>query len=66
VAVTSPSQATVDYSITVAGQTALPNQSGTAVYQSGMWKVGLTSFCGLLALQAGGSTTSLPAACKAP
>ncbi len=66
VAVTTANQARVDYSILVAGQKALPNQSGTAVYQGGMWKVGLASFCGLLTVEAGGSTASLPAACKAP
>lgn len=64
VAVTSPGQAAVGYSILIAGRPALPNQSGTAVYQDGSWKVGTASFCGLLALQAGGSTAALPAACK--
>jgi hypothetical protein len=36
----------------------------TAVLQDGTWKVGAASFCGLLALQNGGSTKSLPAVCK--
>ena len=35
-----------------------------AVYQDGTWKVGLASFCGLLALENGGKTSGLPAACK--
>ncbi len=65
VTVTSPTQATVVYSILVGGQTALPNQTGQAVYEGGTWKVGDTSFCGLLALENGGSTSSLPSACKA-
>jgi hypothetical protein len=65
VTVTKPaSQASVAYSILISGQPALSNQSGTAVYQDGTWKVGASSFCGLLALESGGSTTSLPAACK--
>ena len=63
VTVTSATQATVIYDIVVAGQSALANQSGTAVLQGGTWKVGLTSFCGLLALEAGGKTTGLPAQC---
>jgi hypothetical protein len=64
VTVTSPSQATVVYNILVAGQPALSNQSGTAVLQDGTWKVGLSSFCSLLTLEAGGKTTGLPAQCK--
>jgi hypothetical protein len=64
VTVVSSTQAKVTYSILVSGQTALANQIGTAVYQDGTWKVGVASFCGLLALENGGSTKSLPAACK--
>lgn len=64
VAVSSPSQASVSYAILLGGKTALPNQSGTAVYQSGTWKVAVASFCGLLTLEAGGSSAGLPAACK--
>jgi hypothetical protein len=65
VTVTKPDQAAVAYSILVGGKPALPSQSGTAVYQAGTWKVGVASFCGLLALENGGSTSSLPAACSA-
>ena len=64
VTVQSPTQASVVYNIVVSGQTALANQKGVAVYQNGTWKVGLASFCGLLTLENGGSTSSLPAACK--
>jgi hypothetical protein len=64
VTVTSAAQATVVYNILVAGQSALANQSGTAVLQGGTWKVGLSSFCGLLTLEAGGKTTGLPTPCK--
>jgi hypothetical protein len=63
VTVTSPTQATVVYDIVVGGEAALPNQKGTAVLQDGTWKVGLSSFCGLLTLEAGGKTTGLPAQC---
>jgi hypothetical protein len=55
-------QADVNYTITVGGQSALPNQSGVAVYQNGVWKVGDKSFCSLLALELGKS--GLPSACS--
>jgi hypothetical protein len=64
VTVITSSQAQVTYSILVAGTPELKNQAGTAVYQDGTWKVGVTSFCGLLTLENGGSSSSLPAACK--
>jgi hypothetical protein len=64
VVVTSPTQAMVTYSILVGGQVALAGQNGVAVDQGGTWKVGVASFCGLLTLEAGGKTSSLPAACK--
>ncbi|HEY3732936.1 MAG TPA: hypothetical protein VGL63_03380 [Streptosporangiaceae bacterium] len=55
------SQAMVKYSILAAGQTALPNQTGVAVFQDGTWKVGDASFCGLLRLE---QATGLPPACS--
>jgi hypothetical protein len=64
VTIVSPDQATVTYTILVSGSPALSNKTGTAVYQDGTWKVGIASFCSLLALENGGSTGSLPAACK--
>jgi hypothetical protein len=64
VTVTSPTQAKVTYTILVAGTPALKNQSGVAVNQDGTWKVGLASFCGLLALENSGDTSGLPAACS--
>ncbi len=64
VTVVSSTQAKVTYSILLGGQTALANRTGVAVYQDGTWKVGLASFCGLLALENGGKTSGLPAACK--
>lgn len=65
VALTSSAQARVSYSILLNGQTALPNQSGIAVLEGGTWKVGVSSFCGLLSLENGGSTKSLPPLCQA-
>jgi hypothetical protein len=64
VTVMTTSEAAVTYDILVAGTPELKNQSGTAVYQDGAWKVGVASFCGLLILENGGSSASLPAACK--
>lgn len=59
VVVNSPAKATVSYDITLNGTTALGNQTGTAVYQDGMWKVGDVSFCQLLKLENGGTTVSV-------
>jgi hypothetical protein len=64
VTVTSPTQAKVTYTILLSGAPVLKNQSGVAVYQDGTWKVGLASFCGLLALENSGNTSGLPAACS--
>jgi hypothetical protein len=60
-------QATVHYSINVAGTPALANKEGVAVYQDGTWKVGLASFCGLLELEKSSALIklpSLPSACS--
>jgi len=59
VMVNSPAQATVHYDITLNGTTALGNQTGTAVYQDGKWKVGDVSFCQLLKIENGGSAPSV-------
>jgi hypothetical protein len=64
VTVTTPSQAKVAYTLLVAGTPELRNQPGIAVRENGIWKVGDASFCGLLTLQNGGSTKSLPSACS--
>ena len=55
-----PAKAKVVYSIDLAGQPALKNQTGTAVKVNGLWQVGDDSFCKLLGL--GGGT--VPAGCK--
>ena len=64
VTLTSPDQAKVTYSILIGGTPQLQNQTGVAVLQNGTWKVGDASFCGLLALENGGKTSGLPAACR--
>ncbi len=64
VSLTGTNQAAVTYTIYVGGKPALKNQSGIAIYQDGVWKVGDASFCGLLVLENSGSTKGLPAACK--
>lgn len=58
VTVTSPSTAEVTYSILLSGQVALPDQTGQAVLQDGVWKVSAESFLALLALQQGATTPS--------
>jgi hypothetical protein len=59
VVVNSATKATVSYDITLSGATALPNQTGTAVYEDGTWKVGDVSFCQLLKLENAGSSPSV-------
>lgn len=59
VQVTSPDKATVTYSVSIGGQPALTNQTGTAVLVDGQWKVGDASFCQLLSLQG-----AAPALCR--
>lgn len=61
VVVNSATSATVSYDITLSGVSALANQTGTAVYEDGMWKVGDVSFCQLLKLENNGTA---PAACN--
>ncbi len=59
VVVNSATSATVSYDITLSGATALANQTGTAVYENGMWKVGDVSFCQLLKLENNGTAPSV-------
>jgi len=65
VTLTGTSQAAVTYSILISGKTGLGGQAGVAVYQDGVWKVGDSSFCGLLKIENAGSSKGLPAGCKA-
>jgi hypothetical protein len=59
VVVNSSTSATVSYDITLSGATALANQTGTAVYEDGIWKVGDVSFCQLLKLENNGTAPSV-------
>jgi hypothetical protein len=61
VTVNSPTSATVTYNLTAGGSSLLSGQTGTAVYENGVWKVGDASLCSLLGLVPGGSK---PAACS--
>ena len=61
VVVNSATTATVSYNIVAGGSTLLANQTGKAVYQDGIWKVGDASLCGLLKLVPGGT---VPSACS--
>lgn len=58
---TAPAVAEVTYALTLKGATALPNASGTAVYENGTWKVSDNTLCALVALSGDGSAT--PAGC---
>jgi hypothetical protein len=64
VTLTSPTQATVKYTVLVAGSPVLNNQTGVAVYRGGVWQVGDASFCALLKMENSGSSTSLPQVCQ--
>ena len=59
VVVNSATSATVKYDITVSGSPVLSNQTGTAVYQGGTWKVSDANFCSLLTLENGGKAPSV-------
>jgi hypothetical protein len=61
VTVTSPTSATVTYTITSGGSDLLSGQKGTSVNQGGTWKVGDASLCALFKMIPGGS---VPAACN--
>jgi len=57
VAFTSPTTATVTYSLSLQGTVVEPNATGKAVLQDGTWKVADATLCGLVALT---GNTSLP------
>ncbi|HLM90044.1 MAG TPA: hypothetical protein VK284_13665 [Streptosporangiaceae bacterium] len=61
VTVTSATTATVTYNLTAGGSSLLSGQTGKAVYENGVWKVGDASLCSLIKLVPGGS---VPAACN--
>lgn len=64
VRITSPSHATVDYEVLLLGTPLLKNQVGAAVFVSGIWKVGIASFCGLTYLAYSKTSPKLPAICR--
>ncbi len=60
VTLTSPTQATVKYEVLLGGQPApIPAQTGTALYEDGVWKVSDSSLCALLALENNGKAPSV-------
>jgi purine-cytosine permease-like protein len=61
VTVNSATKATVIYNLTAGGSSLLSGQTGQAVYENGVWKVGDASLCSLIKLVPGGS---VPAACN--
>jgi len=61
VTLTSATTATVKYDLTSGGSSLLNNQTGTAVLENGVWKVGDASLCGLIKLVPGGT---VPSACS--
>ncbi|MFF8675451.1 hypothetical protein [Streptomyces sp. NPDC015242] len=52
---TSATEATVTYTLTLKGATALPDASGTAVEQQGTWKVSVKTLCSLVQMSGNGS-----------
>ena len=62
VTVNSATSATVTYNLTAGGTSLFTSsQTGKAVYENGVWKVGDASLCSLLRLVPGGTT---PSACN--
>lgn len=59
VTLASSTLATVHYTVDIAGKAALPNATGSAVYENGTWKVGDASFCSLLTMENGGKAPSV-------
>ncbi|AZP16729.1 hypothetical protein EJC51_11735 [Streptomyces aquilus] len=57
---TSPTDATVTYTLLLNGATALPDASGKAVEQDGTWKVSVTTLCALVQLSGNASASALP------
>jgi hypothetical protein len=60
----SSTQATVHWELLLLGTPLLKKQVGTAVYSSGVWKVGISSFCGLAYLEYPKTSPKLPAVCR--
>ncbi|MBK6011129.1 hypothetical protein [Streptomyces sp. MBT53] len=54
---TKTDKATVTYTLTLNGATALPDASGTSVEQGGTWKVSVNTLCALVALSGDASSS---------
>jgi hypothetical protein len=54
----------VKYNLTAAGQSVASGATGVAVLEEGVWKVGDSSFCGLLKEGSSFLNIPLPSACK--
>ncbi|MBK3570351.1 hypothetical protein [Streptomyces sp. MBT62] len=54
---TKADKATVTYTLTLNGATALPDASGTSVEQGGTWKVSVNTLCALVALSGDASSS---------
>jgi len=52
---TSETEATVTYTLSLAGQDVLPGATGTSVLQDKVWKVSVKSLCGLIAMDSSGA-----------
>jgi hypothetical protein len=52
---TSATEATVTYTLSLAGQDVLPGATGTSVLQDKVWKVSVKSLCGLIAMDSSGA-----------
>lgn len=64
VTLTSATQATVKYDLLLLGTPLLKNQTGVAVYQDGVWKVGVATVCGLAVLAFSPTSSQLPVICR--
>jgi hypothetical protein len=64
VTITSADQATVHYDVLLLGTPLLKNQAGVAVYEDGVWKVGIATVCGLAAEAFSSGSSRLPAVCR--
>jgi hypothetical protein len=64
VTMTAPARATVDWELLLLGTPLLKKQVGVAVYENGVWKVSIASFCGLAYLEYPKGSPRLPAVCR--
>jgi hypothetical protein len=53
---TSPTEATVTYTLSLSGQNVLTDATGTSVLQNKVWKVSVKSLCGLINMDSSSGT----------